>query len=122
ENRAGDPAYVEVFTHLKTRLKEERHHSVPERNHPWPYLSSRASTVAKLQPPPPARLVRRLVQRLGMHPDSIEHFTGDLKGHRALVVGTNHGDLDGKPTGVFASELTVPYYAFLDAGMQVDVA
>ena len=28
----------------------------------------------------------------------------------------------GKPTGVFASELTVPYYAFLDAGMEVDVA
>jgi putative intracellular protease/amidase len=28
----------------------------------------------------------------------------------------------GKPTGVFASEMTVPYYAFLDAGMNVDVA
>jgi putative intracellular protease/amidase len=28
----------------------------------------------------------------------------------------------GKPTGVFSSELTVPYYAFLDAGMTVDVA
>ena len=28
----------------------------------------------------------------------------------------------GKPTGVFASEMTVPYYAFLDAGMAVDVA
>jgi putative intracellular protease/amidase len=28
----------------------------------------------------------------------------------------------GKPTGVFASEMTVPYYAFLDAGMKVDVA
>ena len=28
----------------------------------------------------------------------------------------------GKPTGVYASELTVPYYAFLDAGMDVDVA
>ncbi len=28
----------------------------------------------------------------------------------------------GKPTGVFASEMTVPYYAFLDAGMDVDVA
>ncbi|MCW2757773.1 MAG: putative sulfatase, partial [Nocardioidaceae bacterium] len=26
------------------------------------------------------------------------------------------------PTGVFASELTVPYYYFLDAGMYVDVA
>ena len=28
----------------------------------------------------------------------------------------------GVATGVFASELTVPYYVFLDAGMQVDVA
>ena len=28
----------------------------------------------------------------------------------------------GKPTGVFSSEMTVPYYAFLDAGMEVHVA
>ncbi|HWB68110.1 MAG TPA: type 1 glutamine amidotransferase domain-containing protein [Mycobacteriales bacterium] len=36
---------------------------------------------------------------------------------------TNHGVLDvGKPTGLFASELTAPYYCFTDAGMQVDVA
>ena len=28
----------------------------------------------------------------------------------------------GKPTGVFASEMTAPYYVFLDAGMDVDVA
>jgi len=28
----------------------------------------------------------------------------------------------GKATGVFGSELTAPYYAFLDAGMQVDIA
>jgi putative intracellular protease/amidase len=39
------------------------------------------------------------------------------------VIATNHGTLDvGKPTGVFASEMTVPYYGFLDAGMDVDVA
>ena len=38
-------------------------------------------------------------------------------------MATNHGVLDiGKPTGVFAVELTVPYYLFLDAGMDVDVA
>jgi putative intracellular protease/amidase len=58
-----------------------------------------------------------------MHPDlaAAEHF--DLTGRRALIVCTNHGVLDvGKPTGVFASELTAPYYAFLDAGMSVDVA
>ena len=60
-----------------------------------------------------------------MHPD--DEVTGvDLSavaGRRALVVATNHGTLKpGKPTGVFGSELTVPYYAFLDAGMAVDVA
>jgi putative intracellular protease/amidase len=44
------------------------------------------------------------------------------------VITTSHGTLDrpgastGRPTGVFASELTQAYYAFLDAGMQVDVA
>ncbi len=39
------------------------------------------------------------------------------------MVATNHGVLDiGKPTGVFASEMTVPYYAFHDVGMTVDVA
>ena len=39
------------------------------------------------------------------------------------MIATNAGVLDiGKPTGVFASEMTVPYYAFLDAGMSVDVA
>ena len=47
----------------------------------------------------------------------------NLVGRRALIVCTNHGWLDiGKPTGVFASEMTVPYYAFLDAGMDVDLA
>ncbi|HVV75753.1 MAG TPA: type 1 glutamine amidotransferase domain-containing protein [Mycobacteriales bacterium] len=58
-----------------------------------------------------------------MHPDLKNPETFKLHGRRALVVGTNHGVLDvGKATGVFASELTVPYYAFLDAGMTVDVA
>lgn len=39
------------------------------------------------------------------------------------MIATNHGTLDiGKPTGVFASEMTVPYYPFFDAGLDVDVA
>ncbi|MEL6323425.1 MAG: type 1 glutamine amidotransferase domain-containing protein [Pseudomonadota bacterium] len=48
----------------------------------------------------------------------------DLAGKRALVVTTSHGTLGdtGKATGVAASEMTVPYYAFLDAGMTVDLA
>jgi putative intracellular protease/amidase len=75
------------------------------------------------RPPAPARLVRKVVQRLGMHPEDPQPAAFELTGRRALVVATNHGTLDiGKPTGVFASELTVPYYAFLDAGMDVDVA
>lgn len=47
-----------------------------------------------------------------------------LPGGRALIVTTSHGTLDPtrRATGVFGSELTEPYYAFLDAGMQVDVA
>jgi arylsulfatase A-like enzyme/putative intracellular protease/amidase len=124
-NRAHDPSYLEVFDHLKTRLKEERHRCVPERNRPWPYAQSKASTAALRQPPPPARALRKLVQRIGMHPDldAAQRFDGDLSGQRALVVCTNHGVLEvGKATGVFSSELTVPYYAFLDAGMAVDVA
>ncbi len=36
---------------------------------------------------------------------------------------TNHGVLDvGKPTGVYASEMTAPYYVFRDAGLSVDLA
>jgi putative intracellular protease/amidase len=46
-----------------------------------------------------------------------------MSGTRALCIATNHAVLDvGVATGVFASELTVPYYCFLDAGMHVDVA
>jgi putative intracellular protease/amidase len=48
----------------------------------------------------------------------------NLKGRRALIIATSHDTLGdtGKKTGVFASEMTAPYYAFLDAGMEVDVA
>ena len=77
----------------------------------------------KATPPPPARALRKLVQRFGMHPDDSGHERLKAPGRRALIVATNHGQLsDGKPTGVYASELTVPYYYFLDAGMYVDVA
>jgi putative intracellular protease/amidase len=60
--------------------------------------------------------------------------TIELKGYKALVIATSWGTLDrinpedgsvikvGKRTGVYASELTEPYYAFLDAGMEVTVA
>lgn len=47
-----------------------------------------------------------------------------FKGGRALIVTTSHSTLgaSGKATGVFGSEMTAPYYEFLDAGMTVDVA
>lgn len=68
-----------------------------------------------------------ILHRLGLHP-VYEGETYELPGRRALVITTSHGVLnepgetEGPPTGVTASELTHPYYAFLDAGMQVDVA
>lgn len=69
----------------------------------------------------------KILHYAGMHPS----YTGqqvNLTGKRALIITTSHGTLnkigetDGKATGVFGSELTHPYYSFLDAGMRVDVA
>ena len=68
-----------------------------------------------------------LLHLAGLHP-KYPGETYKLPGRNALIVTTSHGVLNvpgkegGKPTGVAASELTHPYYAFLDAGMEVDVA
>jgi putative intracellular protease/amidase len=67
--------------------------------------------------------LRPILAAMGLH----RHYTipdFDLKGRRALVVCTNHNRLDPKkrPTGAFGSEFTVPYYAFINAGMEVDMA
>jgi len=124
-NRLDDPGLLEVRDHLKRLLKEERAECVPERNNPWPYAVSKAHSAPDAESPlPPARVLRRGLQRLGLHPDDVDSANApELPGRRALVVATNHGVLDvGKPTGVFASEMTAPYYVFLDAGMDVDVA
>lgn len=124
-NRWSDGDLVDLRGHLRTQLKAERARAVPERNNPWPYAVRQPTSAPVLDAPsPPARLLRRLGQRLGLHPvDVAADPTIDLLGRRALIVATNHGVLDiGKPTGVFASELTAPYYVFLDAGMEVDVA
>jgi putative intracellular protease/amidase len=69
-----------------------------------------------------------ILHKAGLHPQ----YTGPLielpPGKRALVITTSHGVLsepgetEGPPTGVMASEMTHPYYNFLDAGMDVDVA
>lgn len=68
-----------------------------------------------------------ILHSAGLHPAYVGE-TFELPGKKALIVCTSHGVLNapgeesGKPTGVFGSELTVPYYDFLGAGMQVDVA
>jgi arylsulfatase A-like enzyme/putative intracellular protease/amidase len=122
-NRAADPATARTRTHLETTLARLREERVPARHVPWPTATRTADRPASKSPPPPARVLRRLLQRIGMHPDDPDAVALDLRGRRALVVATNHGSLDvGKPTGVFGSELTVPYYEFLDAGMAVDIA
>ena len=74
-------------------------------------------------PSVPNRVARWSLQQIGLHPMAEAATPLEMNGRRALCVATNHPELEvGVPTGVFASELTVPYYAFLDAGMTVDVA
>ncbi len=123
-NRYDDPDTEAVFEVLVDRLRAERTRAVPDRNQPWPYAARTPTGGPPVKKPPlPALAVRKVLQRVGMHPDDTERSDVDATGRRALVIATNHAVLDvGKPTGVFASELTVPYYAFRDAGMTVDVA
>ena len=70
---------------------------------------------------------KSLLKSRGLHPD-FDSETYDLKGKKALIVTTSHGVLNkpgettGDSTGVFGSEMTVPYYEFLDANMEVHVA
>ena len=48
----------------------------------------------------------------------------ELSGHRALLVPPNHDTLgeSGMATGAVGADVSVPYYAFLDAGLEVDIA
>ena len=68
-----------------------------------------------------------ILHTAGLHPE-YQGPTVELPGKRALIITTSHGVLnapgetDGPATGVAASELTHPYYTFLDGGMTVDVA
>ncbi|MFT4670715.1 MAG: putative intracellular protease/amidase [Pseudohongiellaceae bacterium] len=68
-----------------------------------------------------------ILHKAGLHPE----YQGPkvaLPARRALVITTSHnvlaaiGETEGPATGVVASELTHPYYVFLDGGMLVDVA
>lgn len=68
------------------------------------------------------------------HTSSVAKKSFNLEGRRALIITTSQATLDkvdsvtreviktGKPTGVYASEMTEPYYVFKDAGMNVDIA
>jgi putative intracellular protease/amidase len=68
-----------------------------------------------------------LLNKAGLHPDydSKKYNFSDKK---AVIISTSHsilskpGETTGKLTGVFASELTVPYYEFIDSGFDVDIA
>ena len=122
-NRWTDASAVAVADHLVATLDQQRTDKVPSRNEPWPYASRPEDPPRPKLPPPPARAVRALAQRLGLHPDDPDARELDLSGHRALIVCTSHSQLDiGKATGVYASEMTAPYYVFLDSGMEVDLA
>jgi putative intracellular protease/amidase len=68
-----------------------------------------------------------ILQAAGLHPE-YEGKQVDLSGKRALIITTSHatldkpGETDADPTGVFGSEMTDPYYEFLAAGMEIDIA
>jgi putative intracellular protease/amidase len=68
-----------------------------------------------------------VLQSLGLHPE-YDGPTYTVEGMKALIVTTSHsvlapeGQTEGPATGVASSELTHPYYVFLDAGMKVDIA
>jgi len=68
-----------------------------------------------------------IMQGLGFHP-RYDGPTYKAEGRKALVITTSHdvlapvGETEGKETGVASSELTHPYYVFLEAGMEVDLA
>lgn len=66
-----------------------------------------------------------ILSAIGLHPH-YETREFDLAGKKALIIATNHDTLgdpkDGVATGVYGSELTIPYYEFVDAGMTVDIA
>lgn len=65
----------------------------------------------------------QILKGLGYHPN-YKQEAYDFKGKKALVITTSHDVLGetGKATGVYPSEMTIPYYEFLDAGLDVDIA
>lgn len=68
-------------------------------------------------------LLPQILNSLGYHPD-YDRAGYSFKNKKALIVTTSHGVLGetGKATGVYPSEMTIPYYEFLDAGLDVGIA
>lgn len=69
----------------------------------------------------------QMLNMAGLHPD----YEGDVfefNNKKALIIATNHavlnkpGEIDGKPTGLFLSELSIPYYDFKKSNIKVDIA
>lgn len=68
------------------------------------------------------------------HKSNLNRKSYNLKGYKAVIITTSKSSLDkvdektgklikvGKATGVYASEMTEPYYTFLDAQMEVEIA
>ena len=69
-----------------------------------------------------------ILHTAGLHPEFQGELAGLLPGRRALIITTSHdvlsapGETTGDETGVMASELTHPYYSFLQSGLEIDVA
>lgn len=70
-----------------------------------------------------AILLPQILSWIGFHPP-YEQAEFDLDGRKPLIIATNVDTLGetGRATGVYGSELTIAYYEFLDAGMDVDIA
>ena len=68
----------------------------------------------------------KLLNLAGLHP-KYDGEMYDLNGKKALIIATNHGVLNkpeetsGKATGVFLSELSVPYYDFIKSSIDVEI-
>ena len=65
----------------------------------------------------------QILKSFGYHPD-YDRESYSFKNRKVLIITTSHGVLGetGKATGVYPSEMTIPYYEFLDSGLEVDIA
>lgn len=68
-------------------------------------------------------LLPQILKSFGYYPD-YDKVSYNFKNKKVLIITTSHEVLGetGKATGVYPSEMTIPYYEFLDAGLEVDIA